>query len=73
MDGDTFTYTLGGTDAAFYAINEGTGQIRVGPGTTLGYEAGEIAYTVEVTATDPSRLAAAVTVVIKGGRRGTGG
>ena len=34
-DQDTLTYTLAGPDAAFYAIDEGTRQIRVGPGTTL--------------------------------------
>ena len=63
-DQDTLTYKLAGPDTAFYTIDESTAQIRVGSGTTLDYEAGENAYTVEVTATDPAGLTATVTVAI---------
>ena len=41
---DALTYALGGPDAALFAIDEGTGQIRVGAGTTLDYEADKNAY-----------------------------
>ena len=44
------TYSLGGPDAAFFTINQATGQIRVAPGTTLDYRARKNTYTVDVTA-----------------------
>ena len=44
------TYSLGGPDAAFFTINESTGQIRVAAGTTLDYRARKNTYTVDVTA-----------------------
>ena len=45
-------YTLGGTDADSYRIDQATGQITVGPRTTLDHEEnGDDS--VEVTATDP--------------------
>ncbi len=50
-DGDTLTYTLGGTDAALFAIDGATGQITVGAGTVLDYET-RTTYMVTVTATD---------------------
>ena len=53
VDNDTLTYTLGGADAARFAINSRTGQIAVGSGTTLDYET-RTSYSVVVTATDPS-------------------
>ena len=52
-DNDTLTYTLGGADAARFAIGSRTGQITVGSGTTLDYET-RTSYSVVVTATDPS-------------------
>ena len=52
-DNDTLTYTLGGADAARFAIGSSTGQITVGSGTTLDYET-RTSYSVVVTATDPS-------------------
>ena len=52
-DNDTLTYTLGGADAARFAINSRTGQITVGSGTTLDYET-RTSYSVVVTAADPS-------------------
>ena len=50
-DGDTLTYTLGGTDAASFDINWGTGQILTK--AALNFE-DKAAYTVTVRATDPS-------------------
>ena len=61
---DALTYALGGADAALFTIDEQTGQIRVGAGTTLDHEADKNVYTVDVTATDSSGLSATVTVTI---------
>ncbi len=48
---DTLTYTLGGTDAPRFTIDSGTGQIRVGIGTTLDHETKD-SYTVTVLVSD---------------------
>ena len=50
-DGDTLTYKLGGTDASRFDISASTGQITVGSGTNLNYEA-KAAYSVNVEASD---------------------
>ena len=50
-NGDTLTYTLGGSDATSFAIDETTGQLKTKD--TLNYEAKDT-YTVTVTATDSS-------------------
>ena len=53
--GDILTYVLGGTDASFFKINKMTGQLTIG--TMLDAErstGGEDAYSVTVTAHDPS-------------------
>ena len=71
--GDILTYTLGdGNDEDSYVIDPATGQISVGPRTTLDTEEGEAGNesdTVEVTATDPAGTptgtAATVTITIK--------
>ena len=60
-DGDTLTYTLGGADAASFAIEETTGQLKTKD--TLNYEA-KPSYTVTVTATDSSGLSATITVTV---------
>ena len=62
--GGALTYALGGADAALFAIDAGTGQIRVGAGTMLDYEADENGYEVTVTATDSSGASATVAVTI---------
>ncbi len=62
-NGDALTYALGGPDAASFAIDEDTGQIRVGAGTTLDYET-KSSYAVEVTAADPSDAGATIAVTI---------
>ena len=62
-DGDALTYALGGSDAASFAIDEDTGQIRVGAGTTLDYET-KSSYAIEVAAADPSGAGATVAVTI---------
>ena len=61
---DAVTYALGGADAALFAIDPDTGQIRVGAATTLDYEADKNVYEVTVTATDSLGLSATVTVTI---------
>ena len=60
---DTLTYTLGGADAGSFDIDGGTGQIKVGAGTTPD-PAVRDTYTVVVTATDPSGASATITVTI---------
>ena len=62
-DGDTLTYTLGGADAAYFAIDGGAGQITVGAGTTLDFET-QTSYSVIVTATDIFDVIDTVTVTI---------
>ena len=62
-DDDTLTYTLGGSDAALFAIDSGTGQIRVGDATTLDYETKTI-YSVDVSAADPYGATAMIAVTI---------
>ena len=62
-DGDTLTYTLGGTDKDSFDINSGTGQITVGEDAELDYETKET-HTVTVAATDPSLASATITVTI---------
>ncbi len=62
-DNDSLTYTLGGTDAALFAIDSRTGQITVGAGTILDYET-RMSYTVVVTATDQSGERDEITVTI---------
>ena len=59
----TLIYTLGGADAALFAIDSGTGQMTVGAGATLDYET-KTSHTVVVTATDPSDASAIITVTI---------
>ena len=61
---DALTYALGGADAALFTIEPDTGQIRVGAGTMLDYEADKNVYEVTVTATDSSGATATVTVSI---------
>ena len=63
-DTDTLTYTLGGADAESFAIVAATGQIQVGDGTILDYEAEKNTYVVQVTATDSSGATAMIAVTI---------
>ena len=62
-DGDSLTYSLGGTDSASFGINGNTGQITVGTGTRLDYET-KPSYEVTVTATDLLNLSDTITVTI---------
>ena len=52
--GDVLTYTLSGTDADDYSIDQATGQITVGPRTMLDREEPNESNIVMVTATDPA-------------------
>ena len=61
--GDALTYTLGGTDAASFVIDETTGQLKTKSGVTYDYEA-KSTYQVTVTATDRAGLHATVGVTI---------
>ena len=50
-DGDAITYALGGTDAASFDIDDGTGQIRTKTGRSYDYET-KRTYNLEVSARD---------------------
>ena len=66
-DNEALSYTLGGPDTALFAIDSATGQLTVGPGTSLDYEDPnntDHEYQVTVTATDPSGATATTTVTI---------
>ena len=60
---DALVYTLSGTDARFFTIDPTDGEISVGPGTDLDYEARR-SYRVTVRALDPSGESAQMTVTI---------
>ena len=64
-NGNIFTYTLSGEDAALFTIDASTGQISVRAGTELDYESDKRSYTLWVTATDTSGVSSTVTVVIQ--------
>ena len=55
-DGDSLTYSVGGTDAAqfneVFALNTGTGEVAVKPAASIDYESGEQSYRVNVMVTD---------------------
>ena len=57
------THTLSGADAEYFDIIESTGQMEVGTGTILDYEA-RSGYTVEVTASNDSGATAMITVAV---------
>ena len=60
-NGDTLTYTLGGTNAASFGIVGSTGQLRTS--AALEFET-KSTYSVEVTATDPGGLSDTIDVTI---------
>ena len=51
-DSDTLTYSLSGTDAGLFAIDDQSGQITVGPGTVLNHEAPVNSYSVTAEVSD---------------------
>ena len=60
--GDTLEYSLGGDDAASFAIDAATGQLMTE--AALDYESGTTSYSVTVTATDSGDLYAMIVVTI---------
>ena len=60
-DGDTLTYTLGGTDSASFAIESATGQLKTK--AALDFDT-KSSYMVTVTATDPGGLTDTINVTI---------
>ena len=64
-NGNVFTYTLSGDDAALFTIDASTGQISVRAGTELDYESDKRSYTLWVTATDRLGVASTVAVVVQ--------
>ena len=63
-NGDTMTYSLGGTDMGLFSIDEMSGQITVKDATKLDRES-KATYRVTVIATDPGNLRDSVDVTIK--------
>ena len=61
---DTVTYTLGGTDAAAFTVDNGTGQLKTK--AALDFET-TTSYTVTLTATDEDNLTDSITVTINVG------
>ena len=55
-DGDSLTYSVGGTDATefneVFALNTSTGEITVKPGASIDYESGKQTYRVNIIVTD---------------------
>ncbi len=54
---DTLTYSLGGADSGFFAVDDSTGQISIGPGAVLDHESpgdsdADNAYRLTVRVTD---------------------
>ena len=62
-DNDRIDYSLEGADAASFAIDGGTGQIRTGAGVTYDYET-QTSYSVEVVATDEHNARETIAVTI---------
>ncbi len=63
QDNDTLTYTLGGTDAASFEIDGGTGLLTTKSGVSYDLET-KASYSVTVTATDPDSAADSIAVTI---------
>ena len=61
-DGDTLTYSLGGSDAGSFSIDTASGQIRTRSGVAYDHET-RSTYTVTVTATDGIATAAATVAI----------
>ena len=62
-DGDTLTYTLGGSDAAKFDLDASSGQLATKVGESYDREA-KASYSVTVTATDPDTDSDSVAVTI---------
>ena len=63
--GQVLTYSLTGDNASEFTIDSGTGQIKVGAGTSIDYESDTAnAFSVTVTATDGSNMADSIAVAI---------
>ena len=60
--GDTLTYTLGGADAASFAIDSADGQLSTKTGITYDFESKQT-YTVTVTASDATASATATVTI----------
>ncbi len=60
---DTLTYTLGGTDAGSFDIDDGTGQLQTKSGVSYDLET-KASYAVTVTATDPDSTADTIAVTV---------
>ncbi len=60
-EGDAFTYSLGGTDASFFSIDDSTGQLQA---TDVFISNERVTYSVAVIATDGSGESASVNVTV---------
>ena len=64
-DGDTLTYTLGGADMADFRIDSASGQITVGPDTSLDYESKSLYDDLAVMASDGNGGSDTASVVVE--------
>ncbi len=62
-DSDPLTYSLSGTDAAAFAIDEDSGQITTVEGVTYDFEA-KVSYSLTVTADDGNGGTAAIAITV---------
>ena len=64
-DGDTLTYGLEGADAASFAIDAASGQLRTKAGVDYDFEAAKNRYSVTVTAADDYGGTASIDVTVR--------
>ena len=63
-DAGRLSYSLSGTDASSFSVDQASGQLRVGPRTVFDFETGTTSFSVTVTATDPSGVSATAAVIV---------
>ena len=62
--GEPVTYSLSGTDAALFTVDEQTGQLRVAEGASFDFEGSQTTYRVTLTAENPDGQTDTITVSI---------
>ena len=64
VQGQTVTYSLSGTDAALFTIDEQTGQMSIAEGAVFDFEGEQNTYAVSVVARNASGATASIRIVI---------